>query len=41
MINNPKLIKEILDKINNNSKEDLDKAIKEVDKEFERSENSK
>ena len=41
MINDQKLINEILDEINNTSKEDLDKAIEEVDKEFERSENSK
>lgn len=41
MINNPKLIKEIIQDIENTSKEDLDKAIKEANKEFERSENSK
>ena len=34
MINNPKLIKELLDKIKNTSKEDLDKAIEEVEKEL-------
>ena len=34
MINDPKLINEILDEINNTSKEDLDKAIEEADKEI-------
>ena len=34
MINDPKLINEILDEINNTSKEDLDKAIEEVEKEL-------
>ncbi len=34
MINNPKLIKEIIQDIENTSKEDLDKAIEEVEKEL-------
>lgn len=41
MINNPKLIEEIIQDIKNTSKEELDKAIEETKKEFERSENSK
>lgn len=34
MINNPKLIEKIKSKIRNTTKEQLDKAIKEVDKEY-------
>ena len=35
MINNPKLIKESIAKIKNTKKEDIDKAIKEIEKERE------
>ena len=34
MINNPKLIKKIKERIRNTSKEQLDRAFREVDKEF-------
>lgn len=35
MINNPELINKILIKIKNIKKEDIDKAIKEIEKEME------
>ena len=38
MINNPKIIEEIKKKIKALSKEDLEKAMKEVDKEWAKSE---
>lgn len=36
MINNPELINKILIKIKNIKKEDIDKAIKEIEKEMEK-----
>lgn len=36
MINNPELINKILIKIKNIKKEDIDKAIKEMEKEMEK-----
>lgn len=36
MINNPKLIKKLIAKIKNIKKEDIDKAIKEIEKEMEK-----
>jgi hypothetical protein len=38
MINNPKLIKEIIENIKKISKEDLENAMKQVDEEWARNE---
>ena len=36
MINNPKLIEKLIAKIKNIKKEDIDKTIKEIEKEMEK-----